>query len=39
MGQVAFGVAGNPVCQVPGIQDFPEGRLVDAVGGVLADLD
>ena len=38
VGPVAFGVAGNPVCQVLGIQDFPEGRVVDAVGGVLADL-
>ena len=38
VGQAAFGVAGNPVCQVLGIQDFPEERVVDAVGGVLADL-
>ena len=38
MDPVAFGVAGDPVCQVLGVQDFPEGRVVGAVGGVLADL-
>ena len=36
MGQAAFGVAAYLVFQFLAGQDFPEGRVVDAVGGVLA---
>ena len=35
VGQVAFGVAAYLVFQVLAGQDFSEGRVVDAVGGVL----